>query len=107
MLLVNSILVGAKLQAVKSFLFYLKGCGFILYAGPGTGGGFYSAARRTKAASKKLFPLMGKQYGFATRYFPSHVRSRSADAMTQAFNALVPAAFHARSHRIVLDISWA
>lgn len=28
------------LQAVKSFLFYLKGCGFIIYAGPGTGGEF-------------------------------------------------------------------
>lgn len=28
------------LQAVKSFLFYLNGCGFIIYAGPGTGGEF-------------------------------------------------------------------
>jgi len=28
------------LQAVKSFLYYLKGCGFIIYAGPGTGGEF-------------------------------------------------------------------
>ncbi|NTB05868.1 hypothetical protein [Agrobacterium tumefaciens] len=26
--------------AIKSFLFYLKGCGFLAYAGPGTGGRF-------------------------------------------------------------------
>jgi hypothetical protein len=28
------------IEALKSFLFYLKGCGFLEYAGPGTGGRF-------------------------------------------------------------------
>lgn len=30
-----NLLPGDSLRAVKSFLFYLKGCGFIVYAGPG------------------------------------------------------------------------
>lgn len=36
----TNLISGDSLRAVKSFLFYLNGCGFINYAGPGTGGEF-------------------------------------------------------------------
>ncbi|MGZ5198272.1 MAG: hypothetical protein ACXWC4_00745 [Telluria sp.] len=36
----TNLIPGELLKAVKGFLFYLEGCGFIAYAGPGTGGEF-------------------------------------------------------------------
>jgi hypothetical protein len=45
--------------------------------------------------------------GYRTQRSPSCERPCSAEAMAQAFNALIPAAYHGRLHGMVLDISWA
>jgi hypothetical protein len=45
--------------------------------------------------------------GYGTRRLPSGERPRSAEAMAQAFNALIPAEYRSCLHGMVLDISWA
>jgi hypothetical protein len=45
--------------------------------------------------------------GYRTRCAPSGERPRNAEAMAQAFDAVIPTEYHGRLHGMVLDISWA